>query len=144
MAHYVGTVTVERPPAEVFELLADMTNAPSWDPGVASATAVGPGPVGEGSEFDLTVSVLGRKLPLRYRVVAHEPPRRVVLRAENGMVRSVDEILVSGRPGGGCAVTYDARLEARVLGAVVDPVLSVLFRRIGDRAMAGLRARLAP
>ena len=144
MARYVGTVTADRPADWVFALLADMTNAPSWDPGVASATAVGTGPVGQGSAFDLTVTVLGRRLPLRYHVVVHEPPQRVVLRAENSMVRSTDEIVVAERPGGGCTVTYDARLEPKVLGPVVDPVLRLLFRRIGDQAMAGLRARLAP
>ena len=43
MAKYAMTVRAHRPAEEVFDLLADMRNASSWDPGVTSA-AGRPGP----------------------------------------------------------------------------------------------------
>jgi carbon monoxide dehydrogenase subunit G len=57
-------------------------------------------------------------------------------------VRSTDEITVTPADGGS-RVTYEADLRlAGPLGRVVDPVLGLVFRRIGDRAAAGLRATL--
>jgi hypothetical protein len=36
-------------------------------------------------------------------------------------------------------VTYDAELRMNGLLKVVDPLLGLMFKRIGDRAVAGLR-----
>ncbi len=43
------TITIARPPAEVFAFVADMTNAPSWQPGLHAVRRTPPGPVGVGS-----------------------------------------------------------------------------------------------
>lgn len=102
-----------------------------------------PGPVALGSRFRLVAAFLGRRIPLEYRITAFERPARVVLRADDGKVRSTDEITVVPADGGS-RVTYDAELTlAGPLGRAIDPVLGLVFRRIGDRAAAGLRATLA-
>jgi len=57
-------------------------------------------------------------------------------------LRSVDEVRVdpaSDPPSEGAVVTYDARLEPRGMLRLADPLLGLAFRRIGDRAAAGLR-----
>ena len=66
-----------------------------------------------------------------------------MLRAETPTVVSEDTITVSALPGSGAQVTYDARLRLRGALRVADPVLGLLFRRVGDRAKAGLAATLA-
>jgi hypothetical protein len=40
-------------------------------------------------------------------------------------------------------MVYDAQLDANGIGRLADPVLSIVFRRIGDRAAAGLSTRLS-
>ena len=89
------------------------------------------------------VTFLGRRVPFEYRIVAFDPLRRVVVQAENGTLRSTDEIRVEAATGGGCTVTYDARLEPRGLAVLAGPLLVPMFRRIGDRAMVGLRSALS-
>ncbi len=142
MASYRARVTSPRAPVEVFEYMARFSNAADWDPGVAEATAVNPGAPGLGSTYRLTVRSFGRAVPLEYRIVELDRPRRVVLSAENSAVRSTDVIEVSSGPGGGSTLTYDATLELKGLAVVLTPVLGLSFRRIGDRAVAGLRATL--
>jgi len=44
---------------------------------------------------------------------------------------------------GGTRMTYDARLAFKGPLRLIDPVLAVVFRRIGDRALEGLQATLA-
>ena len=143
MAHYAATVTSPGPPAEVFEYLADFSSTAEWDPGVSEARRLDADPLRAGARFRVVAGFLGRSVPLEYRTVEIDPPRRVVLRAETGTVVSEDTITVRALRGSGSQITYDARLELRGALRFADPALGPLFRRIGDRARAGLAATLA-
>jgi len=142
MASYRARVTSSRPPSEVFDYMARFSNAAEWDPGVTEATEVNPGAPALGSTYRLMVRSFGRTVPLEYRIVEMDRPRRVVLSAENSTVRSTDVIEISSGPGSGSTVTYDATLRLRGVAALFSPFLGVSFRRIGDRAIVGLRTTL--
>jgi hypothetical protein len=88
------------------------------------------------------VRSFGRTVPLEYRIVEMDRPRRVVLSAENSLVRSTDVIEISSGPGSGSTVTYDATLRLRGVAVLFSPFLGVSFRRLGDRAIVGLRTTL--
>jgi len=143
MARYRGTVVSERSAEETFDYMACFSNAAEWDPGVADAERLDEGPVGMGSAFRVGVRVGPRVIPLDYRVVAYERPHRVVLLGESDTIRSEDTVTVVPRPEGGSILTYDADL--RLLGPLspATPVLSLPFRRIGDRGLGGLRRVLS-
>jgi carbon monoxide dehydrogenase subunit G len=141
MAHYNASVETSRAPADVFAYLSDFSSTREWDPGVLEAERLGEGPIGEGSEFRLLASFLGRKTPLTYRIVEHDPPRAVTFRGENASVVSLDRITFEPR-GAGTRVTYDALLTVKGPFKLADPLLGLAFRRVGDRALAGLRKTL--
>ncbi len=102
-----------------------------------------PEPVGIASRFELRTRFLGRSVPLEYEIVELEPGDRIVLRAENAFVRSVDTMTFESLPGGALTVvTYLARLDAKGPLRLAGPLLAPAFRRIGDRAAAGLRLHL--
>ena len=65
-----------------------------------------------------------------------------MLRAENRSVLSVDTITFEDDDHGS-VVIYDPRLDAKGVGRLAGPLLAIVFRRIGDRAAAGLRTRLS-
>ena len=66
----------------------------------------------------------------------------MVFQADQAAVCSTDEIRVVP-VGAGTSVTYDADLRLKgPLGRLMDPLLGLAFRRIGDRAAAGLRNAL--
>src|SRR5271165_780701 len=142
MASYRARVTSPRPPAEVFDYMARFSNAAEWDPGVTEATEVDPGAPTLGSTYRLMVRAFGRAIPLEYRIVEMDRPHRVVLSAENSMVRSTDVIEVSSGPGSGSTLSYHATLELKGVAVLFTPFLGLSFRRIGDRAIVGLRATL--
>ncbi|MGP0108009.1 MAG: SRPBCC family protein [Acidimicrobiales bacterium] len=143
MATYRARVTSPRPPAEVFDYMARFSNAAEWDPGVTEATEVDPGVPTLGSTYRLMVRAFGRAVPFEYRIAEFDRPHRVVLSAENSMVRSTDVIEVSAGPGGGSTLIYDATLGLKGAAALFTPLLGLSFRRIGDRAIVGLRTALA-
>ena len=93
------------------------------------------------ADVDVVVRAGPRRLVLRYAVEEWEAPRRLLLVARTATLRSVDEIRVEPADGG-AVVTYDARLDLRGLLSAGNPLLSLVFRRVGDRAAAGLRSAL--
>lgn len=117
--------------------MADLRNFAEWDPGVTAVEQTegdGPGP---GAVFAVTVKAFPKPLVLHYRTTSYEPPSRVVADAQSPRVRSLDTIIVRA-DGDGSIVTYDASLTLNGLLGLANPLLGLVFDRIGDRAAAGL------
>lgn len=136
--------TIIRTPVDLpsaFAYVSRFDRAAEWDPGVEEGEMLTAEPVGLGSRFRLVAGFLGRDLPLEYEIVDFDAPNRVVLRAEAPTFRSTDTITFTP-DGSGTIVGYDADLHPLGLARLADPLLAVVFRRIGDRAAAGLREHL--
>jgi carbon monoxide dehydrogenase subunit G len=141
MARYRASLETRWTPEETFAYLSDFSTSAEWDPGVVEADRIGGAAIGEGTEFRLVAEFLGRKTPVTYRVVEYEPPRAVTFVGENATVVSHDRITVDAIATG-TRVTYDADLRLKGLLKLADPLLALVFTRVGDRALAGLRGVL--
>ncbi len=137
MAHYHTTVASKMDVETAFHYMADFSHSATWDPGVKSASQLSAGEIGLGTKFELVTIFNGREIPLTYEVTDFEPPHRVVLRAESDLIRSIDRVTFTPSAGG-TDVTYDADLVTLGWLRFASPLVSLLFRRIGDRARAGL------
>ena len=143
MARYVTTIESKLSAVEAFAYMADFSNALHWDPSVVAASRSSDGAVRNGSTFDLVVLFGGRKLPMGYAIVSYEEPRLVVIEAQKPSFTSRDTITVASA-GDGSTVHYDALLEFKGPGRVLDPIMQLIFNRTGDKAAAGMRAALNP
>jgi len=141
MARYRTTIESFWSPERAFDYMANFANAAEWDPGVVSGAQSTEGPVRLGARFDLEAAFGKSTIPLDYVIAAYEPHSRVVLVAETDKIKSTDEITIVAN-GTGCLVTYDAELETRGPFRWLSPVVSLMFRRIGDRARDSLRREL--
>jgi carbon monoxide dehydrogenase subunit G len=141
MAHYKASVDTPRPPDEAFAYLSDFSTTAEWDPGVVEAERLGEAPVAEGSEFRLVADFLRRKTALTYRIVEYDPPNAVTFRGENATVVSLDRITFESSAQG-TRITYDADLALKGPFKLADPLLALAFKRVGDRALAGMRKTL--
>lgn len=137
MARYRMRVRTDLSPSEAFAFMADLRNFAEWDPGVSSAEQVG----GDGPGLGATYDVEASGSMLRYEVERYEDPEVVTARAANRFITSVDTIAVAD-DAGGSVITYDADLTLNGLLKVGDPLLGLAFKRIGDKAAAGLVERL--
>jgi carbon monoxide dehydrogenase subunit G len=135
------TVTTRLPIDEAFAFVGDFANAPAWDPGTASATRLGEGPVGVGAVYRLGVRMGGRIAPMEYRVTRWEPPLRVVLHGTGSGVDATDDIRFSATPAG---TTVDYTADIRLTGwmRLLTPFAGGAFRKIGMQAAAGMQAAL--
>lgn len=139
MARYVVTVPSSKSAADAFAYMADMRLYPEWDRGIKKVEqTVGDGP-GEGATFDVTIAGLGgRPATMRYVTTEYAPTTSVVLVGKGGGFTSVDRITVTPTATG-CDVTYDAKLSLNGLLSPFNPLLGLIFNKVGDRAARGLR-----
>jgi carbon monoxide dehydrogenase subunit G len=141
MSRYKASVETDLSPEQAFDYLSDFSNAREWDPGVVEAERLGEGAIGEGTEFRLLAVFLGRRSTLVYRTVEYERPSAVTFRGENATVVSLDRITFEPT-GAGTRITYDADLALKGPWRLADPLLGLAFKGVGDRALAGMRAKI--
>lgn len=141
MARYQGTVESRWPPEKAFAYMADFSKVPEWDDSFDSAELRSPDPLQKGARFCLHTKALGKKIDFDYETIEIDAPHRVTLRTETDAIISIDKITVTERPGGSL-VEYDANLEAKGRVKLLGPLLDLWFRRIGNKAKAGLEREL--
>lgn len=139
MAHYEVTIASPLSQQEAFDRMAAVERFVEWDEGVTSAEQVeGEGP-GLGAAYILKVKAfVGDDLALRYETTAFDAPNRFVVVADAKSLRS-DDVITVVPDGDGCRVTYAADLQMKGAFALINPLLGLVFDRIGDKAVKGLR-----
>ncbi len=143
MASYRATVASPRSADDVFSYLADFSSVSEWDPSITSAEHSSAGdPRAVGATFRVVTATTVSEVVLDYTTLELQRPSRVVLRGENKSMISLDTITIADRSDGGCEVTYAAELELKGLRKLADPILQLGFKRLGDKARDGLRAKL--
>ncbi|MCK5928262.1 MAG: SRPBCC family protein [Nocardioides sp.] len=138
------TFTVKPTPDVVVDYLADFTHAEEWDPGTESCTRLDSGPIQVGSRFHNESKIAGVSTELVYELVTLDADK-VVLRGENDSATSTDTITVTPKDGGS-EITYEAVIEAKGVGKLAEPLMKLVFERIGsetEKKMTEVLNRLA-
>jgi dehydrogenase/reductase SDR family member 12 len=143
MARIVQDIPSPVPAARAFVFLEDFTGTAAWDPGVVAARRIDAGPVRVGSVFELDFAFGRRTMPLRYTVIEHRAPERLVLEALGAWYRGRDEVTVTDRGDGTATVRWDATFALRGPLALLDPLLARGFDRVAALAVEGLAGALA-
>ncbi|CAM8658665.1 Polyketide cyclase/dehydrase [Acidimicrobiia bacterium] len=142
MAKYTVSVESSKSVEEAFAYMADLRNFANWDPGVLTVTQVAGDGGGPESSFDVAVKSVGGGTVLRYETVEYDEPGNLLVEARNSKFTSIDRITVVAKDEGSI-VTYSAELLLNGCLSPLNPLLGLVFNRIGDRAAAGLRRVLA-
>lgn len=140
MARYTASINSAMSVEDAFDYLADFSSVSEWDPSAVRADLLDPAP-GLGARYEVAVRFAGREIELTYRTTEFERPDRVTLVAESSTVTSEDTITFAPSAAGSI-VTYDADLRLKGPLKLGDPILGVLFKRLGDNAKAGMRREL--
>ena len=142
MAKYTVSVESSKSLEEAFAYMADLRNFANWDPGVLTVTQVAGDGAGPESSFDVAVKSVGGGTVLRYETLEYDEPGNLLVEARNSKFTSIDRITVVAKDEGSI-VTYAAELLLNGCLSPLNPLLGLVFNRIGDRAAAGLRRVLA-
>ena len=150
MATYETILTIFAPIEATFAFVSDFRNAARWDPRTYRVEKATEGPIGVGTRFILTGGVLREEtarrlhlpesvagMPLPYDVTEFEPPNYFTLDGETGVVRYHDRIEFEP-DGAGTRLRYYAELEMKGVLKIGEPLLRMMFKRIGDEATRGI------
>lgn len=95
------SVTVARPPEDVFAFFIDGENRPRWDSTVVFERLTSPGPVGVGSTIHTRMRTMGRESDFEWRVTEFTQPTRMAIVSTAGLFPT--SLLFSfAERGGGC------------------------------------------
>jgi uncharacterized protein YndB with AHSA1/START domain len=84
MGTFQTTISIDRPAADVFDVLGDTEKTPLWYEAVVTATKTSPGPVGRGSRYRLVRSLPSGLVENEVEITDYEPGRRITLSSVSG------------------------------------------------------------
>jgi Polyketide cyclase / dehydrase and lipid transport len=136
------SIDVARPAAEVFDFVADQTNAPLWQEGLYEARRVTPGPIGVGTEHEFVRRFAGMKIKLRNRFTSHDPGRFVSFEIPSGKITGEASYLAEAIGTDTSRLTSTVRFDMTGLFGLAAPILAWLFERQSRRDEARLKELL--
>src|ERR1700753_4123472 len=95
------------------------------------------GPIGQGSRFLLQAPMLGVTLEFPYTIEVYERPSRLVFAGRTRFFRYREQVTFA-REGDRTSIDYSAAMCLRSPLARGNPVLSLVYQRIGDSATRGI------
>ena len=99
-------VVVQGTVAEIFDYLADFSNAQEWDPNTKTAERDQVGPLRPGCSFSLVTLWKGSESPMKYTIGVIDPMEgRLVLKGDAPLVTALDTISVAPASGGSARET---------------------------------------
>jgi carbon monoxide dehydrogenase subunit G len=128
------SVTIARPPQEVFDFLANFENLSAFDAFVTASGQVGDGPPGLGTRGRGTTRFMGQQFDWMVELTEFEPPRRMVSRSVEGK-RDVTATFTLEPADGGTRVTE--RIETGAMGGLLGRLPDPLVNRLLGRSLRG-------
>ena len=140
---YSDSTLIQRPVADVFAYMDDVSREHEWQPNLRDAEQEPPGPAAVGTRRHYVSEFLGRSVKNSYEVKEYEPNQRVLIESMPGStVSAANEILWTSE-GTGTRVTISVEGKPTgVLRFVPGAVLEAAFREQMKESLSLLKQRL--
>ena len=126
MATITKSVTINRPPDEVFAYLDDLNKHQEWQSQIESRRIVTEGPTRVGTEVEDVRSVGGgrRKVEMRWHLTEHDPAaRRSAFETTEGEMIKPSGVISVSPAGEGSEVTFQFHTNPYGLGLLLAPLM---------------------
>jgi uncharacterized protein YndB with AHSA1/START domain len=121
------TTTIDRPPAEVFEFLANAENDPQWRAGVADISRVSGSGVGTRYRQGMK-GPFGRRIPADIEITELKPSELITFQALEGPVHPRGRYELSATEGG-TRVRFVLEAETKGLKSLMAPMVQKAMNR---------------
>lgn len=119
MIEDTASMTLNHPPEQVFDFLADFENEPAWNPECISVAKTSSGPIATGATYVGRMRKIGT---VQMTLESHEPPRRFVTSERSRMATGRFEFRLMPSADG-TRVEVDARLSPRGPFRLLQPLM---------------------
>lgn len=133
---------VDRPAAEVFEFVADQTNAPKWQHGLHEVRRLTPNPVGVGTEHVFVRRFAGMNIESQNRYTAYEPGRFVSFEIPAGKITGEASYRVEPTGPKSSRLISEVHFQVSGVAGLAAPLLARVFARDNKRDEATLKKLL--
>jgi uncharacterized protein YndB with AHSA1/START domain len=143
MARTERSLTIAKPPEEVFPYLFEDDKVPQWTTGLQRYERLDSGPLRTGSRFHETLDVSGQRIDGELEITRYDPPRGAESRTE---VRGVDLVFSYDLQPDGAGTRLTQSVEAKgggLKGRVLIPVIQPHLERKLEADLAALASLLA-
>jgi uncharacterized protein YndB with AHSA1/START domain len=134
------SVTIDRPPADVFAVLTDIPHQPEWSKGAGRIVNVSENPARLGTTWTQTSKLVGREVEAHMKVDAYE--------ADHEFGSAVDKpipgqaLFVLEPSGSGTRLTFSMDVEPGGFFGVAAPLLKKAIKDQMTGDLASLKTRL--
>jgi uncharacterized protein YndB with AHSA1/START domain len=129
MPHAEHTVTISRPPQDVFDYLADGTHNREWRDGVLEISRTSADD-GQGATYrQVLAGPGGRRIDGDYRVTVFDPPRRLEFLVTAGPARPAGVFELSEDAAGSTRLRFSLDLEPSGAMKLMTPMITRQMRR---------------
>ena len=135
------TVSIRRPPGDVFQFVADLRNFPEWRANLASSAVVSEAYTDVGARCDEQIQMGPRKIPASCEITAFSVGRRFSFRALSPGLVYDGNVVVEPQAGGS---TFTLSGEVRLNGPLrlLQPFIRARMRDGVRREVAAVKARV--
>lgn len=130
------------PAAEVFDFVADHTNAPQWQKGLHEVRRITPGPIGVGTEHEFARRFAGMRILSRNRFIEYEAGHFVSFEIPSGMITGVASYRVESTGTNSSRLISTVDFDVADLARFATPLLALIFKRANEKDEAALKALL--
>lgn len=132
------TQTIDRPVADVFATVTDLTTYPEWNPTTASATKLTEGDLKNGTRFELSVRGLGKQ---EMELTEFEQNKRVRLEPRSKMFGGGHRFTFDDN-GDKTTVHHELQMDAKGIFILMSPFMRIMASRNLKKTASSLKRHL--
>ncbi len=136
------SIDVARPTAEAFRYVSDFRTTAEWDATAFRARKTTPGPVGEGTVYEVDCRLPVGSVRIRYEVSSYSPDDHIELTGTCSLFTVTDRITFTALDDGGTHIDYVADFAYNGPLARLEGALRPGMERMGKKALEGMRHAL--
>jgi hypothetical protein len=136
------SIDIDRPADEVFAFVSEFPNNPHWQGGQRSCEWTSEPPLRVGSTYDQHARFLGKDMTNSFRVVEHDPGRRVRFTSTSGSFPITVTRTVEALDDSRSRFTEHVQGEPGRFFRIAEPILRRLVKRSIRRDFPHLKALL--
>jgi carbon monoxide dehydrogenase subunit G len=139
MAHITGHIRIAAPVGQVFDMVADSRNEPSFNPAMTGVELLTAPPIGLGTRFRARMGKAGTEMLVE--LTEFDRPYRLGSRTTSSMIET-SGALTFAADGGGTVMSWDWRVRPKGWLRVLGPLSGPLGGRMERKIWSGLKHRL--
>lgn len=142
MITYSKSIEIKAPVSEVFAFVSNPENIPKWQSEVANSKIISSGPIQEGTRFEETVKVIGKKMPTVCEVTDYQPTKRFGFRSDSSRMISYSGNFHFEPIGRDTKLTISAVFELKGFWRIIEPIFAFEVRKGIDHELKILKSIL--